>query len=790
MFPEKMTPSSPHATLKATLNFTGDNMKQIVKIAARTLVEYVFRSGSIETGFRSSQPLVDGTKAHQKVQKTYGKNDKKEVYLKTEIPFEEMTFQIDGRCDGLLKSEDGSLTIDEIKSTSGSLDAITEDSYPVHWAQATVYGYIYATDNDLDKVNIQLTYIQVRTEEKKFFQRSLTREELADFVMDVVAQYAPYARLRLELKRKRDESTKMLAFPFGSYREGQRKLAGSVYKTIHEQKTLFAKASTGIGKTISTIFPSAKAIGEGHLEKIFYLTAKTITRTAAEEAFRLLQEKGLAITVVTITAKDKICFQEQVNCDKAECPFANGYYDRINGAILDILQNETLMTRPVIEKYARKHTVCPFEFSLDLAYAADAVICDYNYIFDPKVSLQRLLDEQRKKSVLLIDEAHNLVDRAREMYSATVEKETFLAIYRMYKDENEVIAKSANAVNEYLLEKKKQNQQLEKELDEKLVHAVDAFAYAAEEELMRGGEAEELLLNGYFSAQAFVKIARLYDKRFTSYMTLEGSDVQLKLFCLDPSHQLKQMGKGFRSKIFFSATLTPAGYYMDLLGGKAEDYVVSIPSPFQRENAEVIIQPLSTRYRDREHTLEPMVQFIVDLLQQREGNFLVFFPSYKYMLQVYEQFTATAPGEKVILQETSMTEERREDFLNSFQENEDRLVGFAVLGGIFSEGVDLKGDRLSGVIIVGVGLPQIGFERDIIKDHFQANGHNGYNYAYVYPGMNKVLQAGGRLIRTDTDHGTIALIDDRFLQPMYQELLPYEWQHYSVGGAASGSFRG
>ncbi|MFD2210479.1 ATP-dependent DNA helicase [Virgibacillus halophilus] len=759
-----------------------------LRLSARGLVEYVFRSGSIETGFRSAAPLLDGTKAHQKIQKTYGKNDQKEVYLKTEIPFGDITFQIDGRCDGLLKNDDGSFVIDEIKSTSGPLDLVNEETYPVHWAQASVYGYIYTTDNQLENITIQLTYVQVQTGEQKKFQRKMTRQELGDFLMDVISKYVPYARLRMELLEKRAASSKALAFPFGNYRDGQRKLAGAVYKTILEKRTLFAKASTGIGKTISTIFPAVKAIGENHLERIFYLTAKTITRTAAEEAFRILQAEGLELTVVTITAKDKICFQDKVNCDKAECPFANGYYDRINGAILDILQHESLLTRPVIEKYARKHIVCPFEFSLDLAYAADVVICDYNYIFDPRVSLQRLFEEQKKKTALLIDEAHNLVDRAREMYSATVNKADFLALYKEYKGSKEFIAKSAKAVNDRLLEKKKQKQILETELDEKLVHAVDAFAYDAEEELVRGGDADELLLNTYFAAQSFVKIAELYDKRFTSYLTVDGNDVVLKLFCLDPSHQIKRMGKGFRSKIFFSATLTPAGYYMDLLGGKSEDYVLSIPSPFDRENAEVIIQPLSTRFRDRGRTLEPMVRFIVDLLEKRHGNFLVFFPSYKYMQLVFERFAAVAPEVQTIVQHGQMTEIDKEVFLEAFHEKEDpkeRLVGFAVLGGIFSEGVDLKGDRLQGVIIVGVGLPQIGLERDIIKDYFQADGHNGYDYAYIYPGMNKVLQAGGRLIRTDTDRGTIALIDDRFLQPKYQAMLPYEWQHYKVGDSPS-----
>lgn len=752
-----------------------------VKLSVRTLVEYVFRSGSIESGFQTTSALVDGTKAHQKIQTAYGAKDQKEVHMKTEIPFEELLFQIEGRCDGLLMDEDGTITIDEIKSIAGSLEQITANTYPVHWAQAIFYAFIYAKDHEHECMNIQLTYVHVKTEVLKKFQRMMTIQQLEAFVMDVVSRYASYAKVLFQHVQNRNRTTKELAFPFAPYRKGQRKLAGAVYKTILDKKVLFAKASTGIGKTISTIFPAVKAIGEGYVERIFYLTAKTITRTAAENTFHLLREKGLDLKVVTITAKDKICFQEETICDKLHCPFADGYYNRINGAILDIFQNESLMTRQVIEMYAKKHRVCPFEFSLDLAYAADVVICDYNYIFDPTVSLQRLFEEQKKKTVLLVDEAHNLVDRAREMYSAKLQKSMFLELMRSYKDRNKQISEAAKAINIHLLNKKKKDVYLEKNRDDELIELVDSFVFEAEEELQRDVEVDEHLLDSFFSAQAFVKIARLYDERFITYMEIDHNEVSIKLFCLDPSHLLRQFGKGFRAKVFFSATLIPGDYYKNLLGGAPGDYVISIPSPFAREKVEVIIQPLSTRFRDRDRTIGPMVQFINQLLEKHAGNFLVFFPSYKYMQAVYEQFVKASPNVETIIQDAGMSEERREDFLSKFQpDRAERIVGFAVLGGIFSEGVDLKGNRLQGVIIVGVGLPQIGLERDIMKEYFNQEGLNGYDYAYVYPGMNKVLQAGGRLIRTDSDQGVIVLIDDRFLQTKYKQLLPYEWQHFQV----------
>ncbi|MFD1170165.1 ATP-dependent DNA helicase [Oceanobacillus caeni] len=752
-------------------------MTNVVRISVRNLVEYVYRSGSIESGFRTATTMTEGTRIHQFIQKGYRAQDEKEVFIETEIPVEDFVVRVDGRCDGLLKDGD-SITIDEIKSTVHALDEIQENTHPVHWAQAIFYGYIYAGNHDLSKVTIQLTYVQAKSLEQKQFRRVMTYQEMESFVYEVTRKYADFLKVKIKHKIARNKSSKALEFPFETYREGQRKLAGAVYKTIVDKKTLFASASTGIGKTISTIFPAVKAIGEGKLEKIFYLTAKTITRTAAEEAFRLLIDHGLDIKVLTITAKDKICFQEETICTSLDCPFANGFYDRINEAVIDILENEKMMNRGIIELYARKHRVCPFEFSIELAYAVDAVICDYNYIFDPRVSLKRLMEEQKKKTAILVDEAHNLVDRAREMYSAEIHKSNFLQLKREFKKTS--LAATAKAINDHLLQVKKSEEYLRKDLDKELVELLKTFIMEAEVELIKMDH--ELLLDTYFAAQTFVKIAEVYNNQFVTYVDVQKSEVKLKLFCLDPSEQILKMGKGFKARVFFSATLSPADYYKDLLGGQSDDYVISIPSPFARENTEVIIQPLSTRYRDREKTMEPMIHFFKELLDKQEGNFLIFFPSYPYMRNAYEQFTDNYPEVSTIIQDVGMSEVEREDFLAEFNSGRaERLIGFAVLGGIFSEGVDLKDDRLQGVIVVGVGMPQIGFERNIMKDYFQSVGKNGFDYAYVYPGMNKVLQAGGRLIRSDSDTGVIALVDDRFLQRKYQKLLPYEWLHYRVG---------
>ncbi|WP_411552455.1 ATP-dependent DNA helicase [Paenibacillus lautus] len=759
-------------------------MPHTIQISVRPLVEYVFRSGSITSGFRTATSLTEGTRAHQQVQRDYGENDQKEVQLEAEIPYEDLLFVVEGRCDGLIQ-EDERIMIDEIKSTSGDLGEITEHTYPVHWAQAKMYAYMYAKLHEIPTMAVRLTYFQVPSGERKQFVQEWSFAQLESFVLEVVAAYAPYANLLREHGERRDRSIRELKFPFPSYREGQRKLAGAVYKSIGEGRRLFAKAPTGIGKTISTLFPSVKAIGEGLLSRIFYLTAKTITRTTAEEAMARMERQGLCMHTVTLTAKDKICFSEAEGCSQMGCAFSEGYYDRINDAILDLLSNETLITRPVVEEYARKHTVCPFEFSLDAAYAADAVICDYNYVFDPRVSFKRMPEDVKKRSVLLIDEAHNLVDRARGMFSAELNKSAFLELQRAYKESNPGLYNTAKRVNNRFKVLRKVSEEEERivgsQQPEMMVELLEDFSLQAEAELMTGksGEEADALLECYFAVQGYLRISKLYDDRFVTYAEMSGSEVFLKLFCLDPSYLLQQAGKNYRSSVFFSATLMPLGYYRDMLGAEEEDYSLSIPSPFSSEQLDVRIMPLSTRFKDRERNSEAIVRMLSALVQEKPVNTLIFLPSYPYMQDIHEAFARMNPEARTLLQGHGMSEEEREAFLNAFQADaEDPLIGFAVMGGIFSEGIDLKGERLSSVVVIGVGLPQLSFENDIIKDYFDRTGKRGYDYAYVYPGMNKVLQAGGRLIRSEQDSGTLTLVDDRFLNRQYGMLLPEEWRHY------------
>lgn len=762
----------------------GDILSYEVRLSVRALVEYVYSNGNIEARFRSPSSRLDGTRLHGKIQKTYREGDQKEVYLCVEIPFEDLQFVIDGRCDGLLREDDG-LCVDEIKSFSLPLDEIDTNGYPVHWAQAKLYAYMIATKQSLTEISVQLTYVHVATEEQRVMRKHYLSSELEQYVFELLKAYAPFAKLQEKHLLKRDESIKQLAFPFEKYRNGQRKLAGAVYKAVLDEKNLFAVAPTGIGKTMSTLFPAVKAIGEGLCQRIFYLTAKTITRTSAEEALHKMRANGLHLKNVTITAKDKVCFQKETRCQADVCEFANGYYDRVNVAVLDILSNETSMTRDVIEAYARKHRICPFEFSLDLAYAVDVVVCDYNYIFDPRVSLKRLFEEHKKSTVLLVDEAHNLVDRGREMFSASIHKASFLELKKQFRNKEAELYQSATDINKWFLSLKKNNGNQSEfiltDLPNDIVVLLEQFVKAAESVLIKGNNTNTNLLDSYFEIQRFLKVTEFLDEHYVIFGETIRTNVSVKLFCIDPSLLLKKQSKGFRTKVFFSATLSPMSYYNDILGGSSDDFQLSIPSPFKQEQFDVFISPLSTRYKDRERSFAKIAALTKSLISSRAGNYLIFFPSYQYLLAVYDEFCKVDQTTRTIIQAQGMSEAEREEFLITFKSRQhENLLGFAVLGGVFSEGVDLVGDSLNGVIVIGVGLPQLCYERNLIKDHFFQKNKNGYDYAYVYPGMNKVLQAGGRLIRSESDYGTIVLVDDRFLKEPYQSLLPIEWRKYIV----------
>lgn len=760
--------------------------KKELKIAVRNLVEFVLRTGDIDSSFGGSNRAAEGTRLHKKIQKAQGKEYSSEVFLKTTIEFDDFFLTVEGRADGVI-NEDGCFTIDEIKTTAVPLESIDEFYNPLHWAQAKCYAYIQAVNENLDNIKVRLTYCHLDTEEIKYLVEEFSFAQLKQFFDELVEKYHVWARLAFDWQIKRDSSIKDIVFPFEKYRKGQRKLAVAVYKTITEGKKLYVKAPTGIGKTISTLFPAVKAMGEGHTSKIFYLTAKTITGGVAKEAFAKMREKGLLLKTVTLTAKEKICFMEKSACKPEKCEFARGHFDRVNEAIMDILTREDEIKREVIEQYAKEHRVCPFEFALDLTLWADAIICDYNYVFDPKVYLKRFFSDAGGDYTFLVDEAHNLVDRAREMFSAQLSKKEFLKLKKAMKEESPKISKTLNKLNTFMLTMKKlcadNDYYVSKEEQSEIYLLLRRLIGECEEylaEKAKSGVENEDLLQLYFDVLMYIKISELYDDRYVTFVEKSDNDVIIKLFCLDPSHLLSEALKRGKAAVFFSATLLPLDYFKEILGGGPDDYTMYLNSPFEVNNRCLMIADrISTRYQDRDKSCNEVVQCIKSTVQAKKGNYIAFFPSYQYMNMIYELVEKECSDIRVYVQSASMAEKEREDFLEHFKADpEETVLGFCVLGGIFSEGIDLKDDRLIGAIIVGVGLPQICYERNIIRDYYRNKNRLGFEYSYMYPGMNKVMQAAGRVIRSEDDKGVILLIDDRFTNPSYLALFPNEWFPY------------
>lgn len=762
----------------------------IIRISVRSLVEFILREGDIDnrvSGSMEKDAMLLGGKIHRKIQSRMGTNYTAEVPLKIQMPCDGFVLQIEGRADGVLK-DDGKVLIDEIKGILRSLEHL-EAPVPVHLAQAKCYAYIYAVQNSLKCIDVQMTYCQMETEEIRRFCQEFEFQELQTWFQDLVTQYEKWAKFEIEWRNVRNDSIRQIEFPF-PYREGQRDLVASVYRTILRKKKLFIQAPTGVGKTMATVFPAVRAVGEGLGEKIFYLTAKTIMRTVAEQAFSLLKERGLLYKTITLTAKEKICFCEEAECNPDACPYAKGHFDRVNDAVFDLITHSGDWSREVLEEQAKKHMVCPFEMSLDVSNWADAVICDYNYAFDPQAHLKRFFSESGKGEYLfLIDEAHNLVERGREMYSASLYKEDLLEVRKLVKAEDPKLAKGLSECNQQFLELKREceHYQILKSVSHialKLMNVLSKLEDYLEE--CKDAEKKKRVLDFYFAVRSFLNVHDIMDENYVIFSEMmEDGRFQIKLFCVNPAVNLQNYLEQGNSTIFFSATLLPVHYYKKLLSVKKDDYAVYAHSSFPQENKFLFIgTDVSTRYTRRgESTYQRFARYIAVMAEQKKGNYMAFFPSYRFLEEVHTCFLECVDHEvDSICQVSYMDEEQREEFLEEFeQEREKSLVAFCVMGGIFSEGIDLTDDKLIGAVIAGTGLPQVCTEREILKQYFNAADMDGFDYAYLYPGMNKVLQSAGRVIRTESDRGVILLLDDRFRAMRYREVFPREWQQYQLG---------
>lgn len=759
----------------------------ILKISVRSLVEFICREGDIDSrrGRGGDKAAMEaGSKAHRRIQKQMGSQYEAEVPMRMEFPSLNYTIVLEGRADGVITEDEG-ITIDEIKGTYRNLKYL-DAPVGVHKAQAMVYAYMKSVADSLESVRVMMTYVNLDTDEVKYFTETFTFGQIEEWFTGVLESFRKWSDFLYESKRRRQESLHIMEFPF-AYRAGQRDIAVSVYKTIRMQKKLFIQAPTGVGKTMSTVFPAVKAIGENLGDKLFYLTAKTITRTVAEEAFAILRSKGAYFRTATITAKEKICMCGKPECNPLACPYAKGHFDRVNDAVYDMVTHEDVIDRAVIEDYANKYTVCPFEMSLDATYWVDGIICDYNYIFDPDVYLKRYFAEGASGDyIFLIDEAHNLVDRARDMYSAALYKEDFLKVRKLVEKVDKRLSSALAKCNKNFLELKRNCDDVAVlgsigAVTMSLDRLFEEFTRFFEEkpEFEYSEEASEL----FFEVRHFLNMYDLIQDNYVIYGEQTDNGFMLKLFCVNPSPCLAQYLMKGRAAVFFSATLLPVTYYKELLSDR-DDYAIYIRSPFDTDNRLLAVgYDVTSRYtRRNESEFLKIKDYIDKITAQKKGNYMVFFPSYGYMDSVYQLYGENE-REGILVQNRGMTEAEREQFLDRFrveQAENTGCTGFCVTGGVFSEGIDLKNESLIGCIIVGTGIPQICTERRLLKDYYDEKDGNGYNYAYTYPGMNKVLQAAGRVIRTMDDVGVIVLLDERFSRSEYVRLFPEEWADYKL----------
>ncbi len=800
-----------------------------ITISVRGLVEFLLRSGDIDNRIHqvSADAMQEGGRIHRMIQKSMGPDYHPEVSLFYEKSYELYDLLVEGRADGILdKYMDEPLSaveagqesifaekpykpmIDEIKGTYRELSRMKEP-VPVHLAQAKCYAAMYLLDRRYPQVDVRMTYCNMDTEEKRYFDYTFTFDEITGWFFDLLQMYRKWADFKCRWVEERQESIKKTQFPF-TYREGQKDLAAAVYRTIVHGKKLFLEAPTGTGKTISTVFPTVKAMGQEKISRIFYLTAKTITRTVAEEAFDTMRaSQGLKLKTATITARDKICFMDELtrNCNPEACPYAKGHFDRINDAIYDLMTSQDKFDRDTIVEYAKKHQVCPFEMSLDMSLFADAIICDYNYVFDPFVYLRRFFADGGKRDFcFLVDETHNLLDRGREMYSAVLRKESFLELKRTIKDFHPRIAGHLDKCNKALLELKRQcDECTQYDSIEGFIQVLSRLASIMSEYLEdhSEGPCREDILLFYFDVNRFLTIYDLLDDHYIIYgeYAQDGSFL-LRLSCVDPSTNLKTcMDRGL-STILFSATLLPIQYYKGLLGGTGEDFEIYANSVFDPKRLGVFIgTDVTSRYSLRSPDMYMKIATYIDeVIKARQGNYLIFFPSHQFLeevCEVYRENFYDPETTEILVQNSFMTEQAREAFLERFSSGNDmdlskiihmdlevvedkNVLGFCVMGGIFSEGIDLKYDSLIGVIVIGTGIPLVCNEREIVRSFFDKRNVDGFDYAYRFPGMNKVLQAAGRVIRTQEDVGVVALLDDRFLQGSYRALFPREWKDYKT----------
>lgn len=753
-------------------------MSKNLYLSVHTLVDFLLRSGDIDSRIFNNTAMVEGTRIHLRYQKMQEGNYLSEVKLSGLINFDDYEITLEGRADGIIIGGQR-VIIDEIKSTVANLDEFYESQGEWHLGQAICYAYLYALEHDENQMEVRLTYISQQDDSKLFKNFVYSFDELENKVLSLIEEYLIFYKRQEYHIELRNKSAANLEFPYGEFRAGQRDLSKYVYSVCRDGGEFFFEAPTGTGKTISTLFPAVKTFPDDKNEKIFYLSAKNQTKEVALNAIKKMIEKGLVLRSILVSSKETLCQCDAKTCNPDECIFAKGYYSKLRNALNELMEEDKIHDTESILEYAVKNTMCPFELQLDYSLLCDVIICDYNYLFDPLVHLKRYFEESNRPYFALIDEAHNLAERSLDMYSADLCEDDFLLlqkIFRPYKHPKfkRAMKKVLKAFTTYKTEE--EYYIFDGELDDSMLSALEDYFKVSQDVLKNHTEyVSNHFIECFRKVNRFLKIYEYLNETYKIYYQTDVSTLYLR--CLDASMFLASTINKIRGAVYFSATLTPLPYYINRLGGNEDVPTMKLPSPFSKKNLLLLVRgDISTRYKEREYSYHKIVDSIVSLVKQKVGNYLVFFPSYQYLNDVLKLYPE---GDNIIVQTKEMDRLEKDIFLNNFKKNPDKTtIGFAVLGGSFSEGIDLTDDKLIGAVIVGVGLPGISFERNMMKEYYDSKEESGFDYAYTNPGMNKVMQAAGRVIRTKDDVGVVLLIDERFLSRKYQELFKVEWSHY------------
>jgi len=754
-----------------------------IKMTAKDIVKFIHSGGDLTSEFQSNKRALEGIDAHKHLQDKYKKTDKKEVSVETLFEYENYSFYITGRMDGLL-TEKNNIVIEEIKSTKVDLSNMEIDTRPEHLMQAKMYAYMYLIKNKLKSINVRLTYIYIDDYKTKSFNKRYNKSQLSKFFEATIIEYIKWLEIYNTHQEEKKISIEGLNFPFEEYREGQYKFMGAIYQTLINKDILYSIAPTGIGKTVASLYSALKTI-KNEREKIFYLTAKNAGKKIVVDTVNLLKEKGLTCKTTVINSKETMCLMDTVDCDPEICPYAKGFFDRLRPAINDIFVHDDVYDMKLIKDYGKYHNICPHEFSLVISNYSDIIICDYNYAFDPRTHLIRYFDDEYYTPKLLVDEAHNLVDRSRSMYSAELKKSTLVGLKKATSKVKPIVRTQITRLIKYIDEFVEQQQLLkstfyyQNELDYDLLVLVERIVKKIDQILSENKKfkTRKVVLEYYFELIQFMKISDYYDSKYKFIVEAVNDDIVIRQSCLDASkHILEVIERRGIGIIFFSATMFPVDYYVKLITtgvGKS----LKIPSPFKQNNLGLFVDDsTSTRFRDRDRSISNIIDSIYALAETKRGNYIIFFPSYLYMNKVLEEFSEE--DYDILVQKPGMSFGKRTKMLHDFSEvGKKTKIGFFVLGGSFAEGIDYIGDMLSGVLIIGVAMPQFNKYNELLKSHFDEDFGQGFDYAYTYPGMNKVIQAVGRVIRTEKDIGIAVLFDDRYSHKKYKSLFPINWNH-------------